>query len=147
MSGILHRNVPTDRKAVITIIRAAAATAAAFLALAAAACGSSSSSSAQASSTLLGSTLQQECTTIADILSDGPDPDADPVGYAQAQVLPLKQMTITGDATLKKDVLALADAYQTFSSGSNPGGTAAALQVTKALNAVNAICPGVVTSS
>jgi hypothetical protein len=74
------------------------------------------------------------------VLSDGPDPDADPVGYAQAQILLLRQLTI-GDAALHKAVLTLAGAYQTFSSGAKPGGAAAALKVAKAESAVNAICP------
>lgn len=122
---------------------AATGTTMALLALAVAACGSSSSQSSHAA--LLGSTLHQECTTVADILADGPDPDADPVGYAEAQVLPLKQATIT-DAGLKKAVTALADAYQDFSAGSDPGGTSAALKVDKAVIEVNAICPGVASS-
>lgn len=74
------------------------------------------------------------------MLSDGPDPTADPIGYAQAQVLPLRQLTIS-DAALHRDVLALASAFQAFSTGSGAGGTAAALKVSKAENAVNSICP------
>ena len=75
------------------------------------------------------------------MLSDGPDPGADPVGYAQAQVLPLRQLTIS-DAALRADVLALADAYQAFSTASSAGRAAAAAGVTKAENAVNSLCPG-----
>lgn len=114
-------------------------TLAALLVIAAAACGSSSSSPSSAA--VLGSALQQECTAVADVLSDGPDPGADPVGYAQAQVLPLRQLTI-GNAALHRDVLALADAYQAFSTGASAGGSAAAAQVAKAEKAVNSICPG-----
>lgn len=108
------------------------------MALALTACGSSSSGSS--TTALLGSTVHQECTSISDVLADGPDPDADPVGYAQAQVLQLRQLTIA-DAKLDRDVLTLASAYQAFSSGSGAGGTAAALSVAKAENAVNSICP------
>jgi len=111
--------------------------AAALLALTVAACGSSSSRSSTA---ILGSAIQQDCTTVADVLSDGPDPDADAVGYAQAQVLPLRQLTI-GDAALQRAVLALAGAYQAFSTGSGASNSTAAHQVTQAENAVNAICP------
>lgn len=111
----------------------------AFFAVALAACGSSSSSTAS-NTAILGSTLQQDCTSISDVLSDGPDPDADSVGYAEAQVLPLRQLTI-GNAALHRDVLALASAYQAFSSGSGAGSAAAAAVVTKAENAVNSICP------
>jgi hypothetical protein len=74
------------------------------------------------------------------VLSDGPDPDADPVGYAEAQILPLRQLTI-GDAKLHQAVLTLAGAYQAFSAGTKPGGATAALKVSKAEAAVNAICP------
>jgi hypothetical protein len=80
--------------------------------------------------------VQQDCTAVADVLADGPDPDADAVGYAQAQVLPLRQLKV-GDAALHSDVLALAAAFQAFGSG---GGSAAA--VTKAENSVNSVCPG-----
>jgi hypothetical protein len=134
VSGILHHHAPPVRPARI------AAACAAFLTIAIAACGSSSSSQA-ATSAVLGSAVQQDCTTIGDTLSDGPDPDADSVGYAQAQVLPLRQLQIS-DAALHRDVLALAAAYQAFSSGSGAGGAAAAAVVAKAEHAVNSICPG-----
>jgi hypothetical protein len=117
---------------------ASAGAAAALLAIAIAGCGSSSSS--RASSVVLGSTVQQDCTAVADVLSDGPDPDADSVGYAQAQVLPLQQLKIS-DATLSRDVVTLARAYQAFSTGSGAGTRAAAAAVTKAEKSVNSICP------
>jgi len=118
-------------------------TAAAFLtlvlAMTVAACGSSSSSS-RPDAAILGSNVQQDCTAVADVLADGPDSGADPVGYAQAQILPLRKLTIA-DTALHRDVLALADAYQAFSTGSHPGAAAAALKVSKAEKAVNSICP------
>src|SRR5580698_6967227 len=58
-----------------------------LIALMLSACGSSSPAS---SSSL--SAKQQGCTAVSDVLADGPDPDADPVGYAEAQVLPLSQL-------------------------------------------------------
>jgi len=106
-------------------------------ATAAAACSSPSPSR---SATLLGSATRQDCTAVADVLSDGPDPDADPIGYAQAQVLPLKQLTI-GDAPLRRAVQTLASAYQAFSTSSGAAGTAAALRVSNAQVAVNKLCP------
>lgn len=114
---------------------ALAAVTAAFLVIAVAGCGSSSSTAA--ASAVLGTTVQQDCTAVGDVLSDGPDPDADSVGYAQAQVLPLRQLKI-GDATLQRDVLSLAAAYQAVSAS---GGAAAAANVTKAQKAVSSICP------
>jgi hypothetical protein len=110
----------------------------AFLALAVAACGSASS---QTSSTVVsGSAVQQDCTSVTDVLSDGPDPDADPVGYAQAQVLPLRQLSIS-DASLHRAVLTLASAYETYSTSSSSKRAASAAAVTKAENEVNKICP------
>ena len=77
---------------------------------------------------------------MADVLSDGPDPDADPVGYAQAQVLPLRQLSIS-DASLHRTVLTLAGAYETFSTSSSSNRAASGAAVTKAENEVNKICP------
>ena len=74
------------------------------------------------------------------MLADGPDPGADPVGYAQAQVLPLRQLTIS-DATLHQAVLTLASAYETFSTSSSSTRATSAAAVTKAENEVNKICP------
>ncbi len=42
-----------------------------------------------------------------------PGPDADSVGYARAQVLPLRQLKIA-DPALRKAVTALAAAYQAY---------------------------------
>jgi len=141
VSRILRQHASPAPRALISrqaLIKAAAGTTAAFLALVVAACGSSSSSSNAA---LLGSTVQQECTQVADVLSDGPDPDADPVGHAEAQVLPLRKLSIS-DAKLHSAVLTLASAYQTFSTSSSAGTSAASRAVTKAEGAVNSICPG-----
>jgi hypothetical protein len=132
VSRIPHQHTPPAR---LAAGRALAAVSAALLATAIAACGSSSSSH-PAASVILGTTIQQDCTAIGDVLSDGPDPDADSAGYAQAQVLPLRQLKI-GDATLQHDVLTLAGAYQAL----GVGGTGAAAAVTKAEKAVNSICP------
>jgi hypothetical protein len=111
-----------------------------FVAVAVAACGSSSSSSSSSSSNtaVLGSAISQDCTAVSDALANGPDPDADSVGYAQAQVLPLRALTIS-NATLHSDVLTLAAAYQAFSSSN--GSPATAATVSKAESAVNSICP------
>jgi hypothetical protein len=94
-----------------------------------AACGSSS---------VLGSKQQQACTAVADVLSDGPDPGADPVGYAEAQVLPLRQLKITA-TRLREAVDNLASAYQVYSSSN---GHAEAGTVASDEKALNAICPG-----
>jgi hypothetical protein len=135
VSRILHHHAPPARRA---LIRASAGTTVAFLALTVAACASSSS--AQPSSAVLGTAVQQDCTLVSDVLANGPDSDADPVGYAEAQVLPLRQLTI-GDAKLHSAVLSLATAYSTFSTSTAPARAAAAKTVTKAENEVNKICP------
>ena len=133
---LLHHHAPPARLAATGALAATA-----FIALAVTACGSSSSN--PATSAVLGSQVKQNCTAVADVLSDGPDPDADPVGYAQAQILPLRQLKLS-DPALRRDVLALAAAYQAVSTGSGAGSTAAAAAaaaVTKAENSVNSICP------
>lgn len=136
MSRILHHRASPARRA---LIRASAGTAAAFLVLCAAACGSSSPSPSS-SAAILGTAVHQDCTQVSDVLADGPDPDADAVGYAQAQVLPLRQLTL-GDAKLHTAVLSLAAAYQTFSTSTGSTRATAAQTVTKAENEVNKICP------
>lgn len=99
-------------------------------ATAVAACGSSSS--------VGGPAQKQGCTAVADVLSDGPDPGADPVGYAEAQVLPLHQLRIS-DTKLRDVVDKLASAYQEYASN---GGRALSAKVTSEENVLNAICPG-----
>jgi hypothetical protein len=90
---------------------------------------------------VLGSARTQDCTAISDVLSDGPDPDADPVGYAQAQVLQLRGLHLY-EVPVRKLVSSLASAYQAESSA--PGGTpssAVKAQVAKAEAAMNDVCP------
>ena len=84
------------------------------------------------------SAKQQGCTAVADVLSDGPDPSADPVGYAEAQVLPLHQLKLS-DTKLRDVVDKLASAYQEYASN---GGRALSAKVTSEENVLNAICPG-----
>jgi hypothetical protein len=101
----------------------------------ASACGSSSSSSSPATSGALASA----CSTVSAVLSDGPDPGADPVGYAEAQILPLRQIH-TSDKALQTAIDSLASAYQQVSSTN--GAATATHAATEAGNKVNAICPG-----
>jgi hypothetical protein len=98
------------------------------------ACGNSPASSSSPSA------RQQGCTAVSDVLADGPDPDADPVGYAEAQVLPLGQLNLS-DATLSQAVDRLRAAYKAFSATDGAKGTAAAIKVSAAQRALNAICP------
>ena len=79
------------------------------------------------------------CQDISAVLSDGPDPGADPVGYALAQVLPLRQIH-TPDSRLQTAIDGLAAAYEDFYN--THGSKGAETSVKKASAAVNAICPG-----
>jgi hypothetical protein len=104
-----------------------------LLAVSLAACGSSSSSDASKAA------VQSVCTQVSAVLSDGPDPGADPVGYAEAQILPLRQIK-TSDKSLEGLIDGLASAYQSFSSTN--GDAAATKAESAAQNKVNAVCPG-----
>jgi hypothetical protein len=97
------------------------------------ACGSSSSTTSSA-------VAKQTCRQVEAVLSDGPEPAVDPVGYAQAQVLPLRQIR-TPDMKLHEAISRLASAYQAFSAEHHVG-RAANSAVTAAVDRVNALCPG-----
>jgi hypothetical protein len=94
------------------------------------ACGSSGGSS-----TL--STLTIECRQVGAVLGNGPDPEADPVGYAQAQVLPLRRIH-GADRNLDGAITKLADAYEAASHGGTPS---AKVAVAGAVHRLDAICP------
>ena len=98
-------------------------------------CGSSSKpapSSAQVK--------QQTCKQVEAALADGPDPEADPVGHAQAQILPLHQIHTT-DAELHQAIDTLASAYQSFSSSN--GSSSAKSTVDAATKTIEGLCPGI----
>jgi predicted Zn-dependent protease len=97
------------------------------------ACGSSSSTASSAE-------VKRTCKQVEAVLSDGPEPAADPVGYAQAQILPLRQIR-TSDGKLQEAIHRLAAAYQAFSAD-NRIQHAANSAVTAAVHGVNALCPG-----
>jgi hypothetical protein len=99
------------------------------------ACGSSSGRPGRQ-----GDTVSAACTALGAALSDGPDPAADPVGYAEAQIKPLGAIQ-TSDQALRVAIRDLAAAYaQVFAS--NGTSSAAGRAVTAAASRVNAICPG-----
>jgi hypothetical protein len=79
------------------------------------------------------------CTQVGAALSDGPDPHTDPVGYAEAQVRPLRGIRTT-DPALRSAIRALAAAYANVFAhdGTDRSVTRA---VTAARKKVNAICP------
>jgi hypothetical protein len=87
-----------------------------------------------------GATTSAACTAVGAALSDGPDPDADPVGYAEAQIKPLREIQ-TSDYALHVAIRDLAEAYaRVFAS--NGTSSAASKAVAAAAVKVNTICPG-----
>jgi hypothetical protein len=96
------------------------------------ACGSSGSPPASAA-------VKSTCQAVGAVLSDGPDPGADLVSYAEAQVLPLRHVSTT-DKSLQGAIDHLALAYQEFVSTN--GATASKQAVSRASDKGNAICPG-----
>jgi hypothetical protein len=106
-----------------------AATAAVTLA----ACGGSGSHSASAVASK--ATVTQACEQVSAVLSDGPDPGADPIGYAQAQILPLRQLHLS-DRAVALAAADLADAYARFVAAHGHSSTK------QAVAAVNHLCPG-----
>jgi hypothetical protein len=98
------------------------------------ACGGSSGAAAAPAGT------QHACAQIGAVLSDGPDPDADPAGYAEAQILPLRQISIP-DPPLRTAVRQLDTAYQQVFA-SNGASAAAVRAAAAASRKVNSICPG-----
>jgi hypothetical protein len=109
-------------------------------ALAACASGSPASRPAAASRQVSTAAVRSACNQVSAVLSDGPDPDADPVGYAEAQILPLDQIR-TADTPLRAAIGRLASAYKAFFASDGTSGTAK-LAVATASKRVNAICPG-----
>ncbi|HXW39173.1 MAG TPA: hypothetical protein VEJ44_05715 [Acidimicrobiales bacterium] len=102
-------------------------------------CGAALSACASSGPTPSAVASGPACQDVSAVLSDGPDPTADPVGYAQAQILPLGQVHTT-DKDLRAAIDALDAAYQQMVS---TNGSAAATKVeTTASNRLNAFCPG-----
>jgi hypothetical protein len=83
---------------------------------------------------------QQTCQQVSAVLSDGPDPGADPVGYAEAQIKPLRQIR-TSDETLGKAITTLATDYSDYFSASGHG-TSVTTALSSAVSAINKLCPG-----
>jgi hypothetical protein len=108
----------------------AAAVSALVLALAVSACGASASATVS---------IDRPCNQVAAVLSDGPDPGADPVGYAAAQVLPLRQLKLP-NGSVQKAAWALASAYRLFATTN--GSAHAKRLVAVASHALDVLCPG-----
>src|ERR1700689_691148 len=98
-----------------------------------AACSSAGTAPSQA-------VVTRTCQQVTAALSDGPDPGEDPVGYAEAQILPLRQIR-TSDPTLKAAVSMLASAYSGFFASDGKSATATSA-VAAATARMNKLCPG-----
>lgn len=83
--------------------------------------------------------VKDVCQQVSDALADGPDPGADPVGYAEAQVGPLHQIH-TSDQSLQTALDKLQAAYQQFYHSNGTGDAKQA--VSRASHSINTICPG-----
>jgi hypothetical protein len=104
------------------------------------ACSSSGSAGTAATSGASTAAAQTTCQQVSAVLTDGPDPGADPVGYAEAQVQPLRQIH-TSDPTLGNAVSALATAYSGYYTTNGTSKTVTAT-LTAAINRINSLCPG-----
>jgi hypothetical protein len=102
-----------------------------------AACGSSDSGGGAASA----HAPTAVCQKILAVLSDGPDPDADPVGYALSQILPLGQIH-SSDQAVSRTLHSLIAADQALVK-SNGADKRAKADIKKADNSLNTACPGV----
>lgn len=84
---------------------------------------------------------QALCQELNGILSDGPDPGADPVGYALSQILPLQGVD-TSDTAVGATVARLVAADQALVR-SNGSDRAAAGTIRSSDHALDTACPGV----
>lgn len=107
-----------------------------LLALAVLGAGVAACSSGGATTTQVAAT----CQRVGAVLSDGPDPTADPVGYAEAQVRPLAAVH-TSDTSLARTIDRLDRAFRAFTD--DDGSAAAGRTLAAAEKQMNARCPGV----
>jgi len=109
------------------------------LAMTVSACSSSPhTAAASTSSPKAESAAQQACDKVDAALSDGPDSDTDPLGYAEAQILPLQQIHTT-DQTIGTAITTLASAYSAYYSADGKGAAKSTLNT--AINTINKLCP------
>jgi hypothetical protein len=119
---------------------AAAALIAPGLAALLAACASPTASSRPVTATTPVTEVHVTCSQVSAVLSDGPDPAADPVGYAEAQILPLGQIR-TPDPQLRAAISELARAYRAFFDSNGTSGEAK-LALAAASKRIDSFCPG-----
>jgi len=96
--------------------------------------------SSQASSAVSAAVVRKTCGKVSAVLSDGPDPTADPVGYAEAQILPLGQIRAP-DRAFGSAISKLARAYRELFASNGTSGAAKAA-VAAASRRIDSFCPG-----
>jgi hypothetical protein len=111
------------------------------LALAACSSGGSSSASGGGGAEAAAKVPTSLCQQIGGVLSDGPDSDADPVGAALSQILPLQGIR-SSDTPVIHTVSKLVSADQAFYH-SNGTDKTAATSIEKTEASLNQACPGV----
>lgn len=84
--------------------------------------------------------IKRACTQVSAVLADGPDPDADPAGYAEAQILPLRHIKAPNQAF--RTALSRLDAAYRQLFASQGQSNAATSAVATASQKINRICPG-----
>jgi hypothetical protein len=102
------------------------------------ACGASSNGGGGAATAKAPAAL---CSKILAVLSDGPDPDADPVGYALSQVDPLGDIH-SSDHAVQTTLTTLIAADKALVSAKGADHAAKAT-ITRADKSLNVACPGV----
>jgi hypothetical protein len=117
----------------------AVATFAVTVPLAVAACGSGGASTTGGGA--LAKAPMAVCQQLNGVLSDGPDPTADPVGYALSQIRPLAGIH-TSDGAVATTVGKLDSADQTLVR-TNGRDSSAKADITQAFKKLNQACPGV----
>jgi hypothetical protein len=85
--------------------------------------------------------VQQICQQVSAVLSNGPDPGVDPVGYAQAQTLPLEQLHVSPQTTIGQAISTLASDYSSYVAA-NGTGKAVNSALTASIKRINSLCPG-----
>jgi len=129
-----YRICPRIKTATLTALAGVA------LALPASACSSGTSRAPASSTVQAQQAVAAACQQVSAVLTDGPDPGADPVGYAEAQILPLRQVH-TPDTALQKAIDSLASAYNGYST-TNGASKPATATANAAIAEINKLCPG-----
>lgn len=84
--------------------------------------------------------VRKACAQVSAVLSDGPDPDVDPAGYAEAQILPLRK--IKAPTQSFRAALSRLDAAYRQLFASHGTSSAATSAVAVASTKINRLCPG-----